>query len=56
MQRFLAKLITAGCKDCHHLEAHWEGPNAQAVAVQHARKYNHETWVSIVLDWTYKPD
>jgi hypothetical protein len=46
-------LVEAGCRTCGKL---WSGPNAHGVAVQHARRYKHCTWVDRTITYVYDHD
>lgn len=46
---YVGRDVQAGCFVCHGSDAHWFGPNAQAVAARHHDATGHPTWADVVL-------
>ncbi|WP_294321549.1 hypothetical protein [uncultured Sphingomonas sp.] len=53
---FTTRHLTAGCSVCHGTDAHWTGPNAQALAAQHHDRTKHHTWCEVHLSIRYGTD
>lgn len=53
---FTSRDLKAGCFICHGTEAHWTGPNAQALAAQHHDRTKHQTWCDVYLSIRYGAD
>lgn len=51
METRMAKPIKTAC--CFTCGKKWDGPNAQAVGAQHARKHRHAVGVDVVITWFY---
>lgn len=53
---FTSRDLKAGCFLCHGTDAHWTGPNAQALAAQHHDRTKHQTWCDVYLSIRYGAD
>lgn len=53
---FTSRDLKAGCFVCHGTDAHWTGPNAQALAAQHHDRTKHQTWCDVYLSIRYGAD
>lgn len=53
---FTERHLKAGCFVCHGTDAHWTGPNAQALTAQHHDRTKHHTWCEVHLSIRYGTD
>ena len=45
--------IVAGCHVCHGPDGNWFGANAQALAALHHDRFEHATWVTVIMQVQY---